>query len=92
MTEVEEGRAQAIKEVAGELHDLFKEHKIDITVALLVRLAKIVIVNMEEAYGAGHDDGRMCILAQLAMRLADDRSSHEDQTGDADRMPFKRKH
>jgi len=88
----DESRAQAIKEIAGELHDLFKENKIDVTVAVLLRLAKIVIVNMEEAYEAGHDDGGMCMLAHIAKRLADGRASHEDQTGDADWLSPKRKH
>jgi len=88
----DESRAQAIKEVASELHDLFKENNIDVTVKVLVRLAKIVIVNMEEAYGAGHEDGRMHLIMQLAKRLEDGCASHEDQTGDADWLSSKRKH
>jgi len=73
-------------------HAWFQSSNIFIPEFVLKRLVEIVIQNMEDSFSAGFDEGKVWLAEQMLERMEHERTSHENQTGDADWLSSKRKH
>ena len=89
---IEEKAARAKRNMEDSFRAWFRASNIFLPEFILARLVEIVVQNMEHSFNAGFDEGKVWLAEQMLERMEHERTSHEDQTGDADWLSSKRKH